>query len=440
MQSSHSFVSAKDCFGQCNMDVNDKSKDYYDCAAQSQCMKKSLWTAITNEKVQLSQKRGTGMYIKSGNNAYTSVKTGSIEVAKVGMVLATGYQDRSNLQSQMSLSMSANNADGYVNKMAEGKHISKNQFAFYFSASQNFMTVGNSLDYLVQGKAQVYSQSASDAQWTTYVNSLKLDNDNTMNAPLIAAKKPKWVFDANTLNLLVPEAYLTKLVASYPTCEVKADMEDTVVCKCKGDLKKVPSLSVRFDGSEQYWTLSDSHMTTVKDITGYDTQACVTRIQKNRALDNFVAGRAFLEQFYTVFSNSPSQITISQVNPVKMTSNQQSTGLIVTMLLVGLLFILLALVCLCCLCFKNIGEFTPYTKSNVAQEAKVETRVQQPMTSSVYRPQQQVIRPVYDPPHVVRTVVEQPQVIYQEPVLVSQQMIPSSQMMSSQQVIPGQII
>lgn len=121
----------------------------------------------------------------------------------------------------------------------------------------------------------------------------------------------------------------------------------------------------------------------------------MTRIQQNRALDTFVAGRAFLEQFYTVFSNSPNQITISQVNPVKMSSNQQSTGLIVTMLLVGLLFILLALVCLCCLCFKNIAEVPTYQKRAVAQEAKVETRLQQPMSSmvsSAYRPQQQVVR------------------------------------------------
>lgn len=103
------------------------------------------------------------------------------------------------------------------------------------------------------------------------MDSLKLDSDNTMNAPLIAKKKPQWIFDANEQNLLVPKAYLTKLIATYNTCEVKADMKDTLVCKCKGDLKKVPSLSVKFEGASQYYTLTKEHMTTVQDIANYDT-------------------------------------------------------------------------------------------------------------------------------------------------------------------------
>lgn len=259
------------------------------------------------------------------------------------------------------------------------------------------------------------------------MTSLKLNEDNSMNTPLITASKPKWIFDANTQGLLMPKAYLDKLILSYPTCEIKADMDDTLVCKCRGDLKKVPSLSMRFEGKQDYWKLSNSHLTTVKDITGYDTQVCVTRVQQNRDNDFFLAGRVFLEEYYTVFSNSPNQITISKVNPVTMTSNKQSTGLIVTMLLVGLLFILLALVCLCCLCFKNIGEIPNYEKRHVAQEARVETRLQQPtMRASNYRPQQQVVRQVVEQPQVIRTMVEQPQVIYkQEPVLISQQMIPN---------------
>lgn len=185
-------------------------------------------------------------------------------------------------------------------------------------------------------------------------------------------------------------------------------------------------------------------------IDNFDDQACVTRITQHTGKDYFVAGRVFLEKYYTTFSNSPSKITISQVNPVQMSSNQQDTGLIVTMLVVGLLFCLLAIVCLCCLCFKNIGEIPTYEKRNVAQEAKVENRLQQPISQSVYRPQpqQQVIRTVGEPVFVSQQRVG-------EPVLVSQKVIPSSQMMSSQvvnpqvqmgqmalsqQVMPGQVI
>lgn len=250
MQSAISFVSGKGCTGNCNMSLKDSSKNFYDCAAQSQCMKKSLWTAIVNQKVQLSQKEGAGLFLKSGSLASTSVKTNSIEVANVAMVLATSYQDRVNLQSQMSLSMSANNPTGYVNKMAAAGQIKKNEFAFYFSDSQNFMTVGDSFEYLSQGKKVVYTQKATDQEWTTVVNSMKLNEDATATATLITAQKPNWVFDANTNGLLVPEAYIKKIIANYPTCEVMASKADALVCKCKGDLKKVPSVSVRFDSEE----------------------------------------------------------------------------------------------------------------------------------------------------------------------------------------------
>lgn len=48
----------------------------------------------------------------------------------------------------MSLSFAPNVADGLLNRLSADKKISKNQFAFYLSDSQNFVTVGDSFDYL----------------------------------------------------------------------------------------------------------------------------------------------------------------------------------------------------------------------------------------------------------------------------------------------------
>lgn len=87
-----------------------------------------------------------------------------------------------------------------------------------------------------------------------------------MNAPLITVAKPAWVFDVNVKGLLMPKAYIDKIIANYPTCAIKAEMKDTLVCDCKGDLSKVPNLSVRFEGKDFYWKLSNSDLTTIKDI------------------------------------------------------------------------------------------------------------------------------------------------------------------------------
>lgn len=57
----------------------------------------------------------------------------------------------------MSLSFTPNNDNGYVSRMASEKLSNKNQFAFYFSDSQNFLTVGDSLDYLASGSQVKYS-------------------------------------------------------------------------------------------------------------------------------------------------------------------------------------------------------------------------------------------------------------------------------------------
>lgn len=227
---------------------------------------------------------------------------------------------------------------------------------------------------------------------------------------------------------------MDKIIANYKTCEVK---NNYLMCKCSGDLSKVPDLSAKFDGGSEYWTLSKRHFTTVKNVKDYENNACVTKLQQTSG-SSFVAGRVFLKNHYTVFSNSPNQISIGRVNPVVMESNQQDTGLVVAMIVVGLIFVLLALVCLCCVCFKNIQEIPHYEKKYVGQEPHVKTSHMNQGPVSVQMPPMQKSA-AYQQPQVVRQVVEmapQSTIMRQEPMMVNQQVMPG-QIISSQ---PGQFI
>lgn len=96
-----------------------------------------------------------------------------------------------------------------------------------------------------------------------------------MNTALINGKNVKWVYDVNVEGLQVPAAFMAKITATYNTCQVK---DNYLVCKCKGDLSKLPDLSVKFSGHDQYWTMQKGHFTTVKNVKDFDNNACVTTL------------------------------------------------------------------------------------------------------------------------------------------------------------------
>lgn len=212
MQSKYSTVAGKGCTGACNIKSTDKGTNFYTCN-KPECPEASKRTAVSgNIKVEESQKRGAGMYVKAGSIASTSVKLDEITVKNVGMVLATEYQDRENVKAQMTLSMTPNTPDNIVAQMAAQKLIEKNQFSFYAGSGKNFLTIGESLDYLCEGTAVKYAQSSSGQKWATEIDDIKADKDETAFDILIAGGKPSFVYDINVLGILMPKSYLDKFI------------------------------------------------------------------------------------------------------------------------------------------------------------------------------------------------------------------------------------